>query len=302
MASIAGMMSKNKAKRIDRSERSFIYKMLAPTVAVLVFMSLFSLIFTVYYGFTNFYYIKKDQTDFIGLKNYIDLFKDPYFRNALWNTIKFTVLCTVGETLLGLVVAVFVNNLRHFRKTLRTTILLPYLLPPVTAALIWQIMLSNNYGIINTILTSLGLPVANWFYDTHTAMAVIIIIDIWQCMPFCFLLIYASLQSIPQQLYEAAKLDGANKFNEFLHITLPSVKGTIMLCLMLRTIDSFRMFDKINILTGGGPANTTATFTQYIYTYGVKSLKFGFASSGAIIMAIMVLVLSSVYIKRTMKF
>lgn len=275
--------------------------MVSPTVLVLLFMSAFSIVFTLYYSFTNYYYISRAPLKYVGLKNYLTLFKDQYFVGALLNTVRFTLWCTVLETVFGLLIAVFVNSLRRGRNLVRTLILIPYLLPPVTAALIWQIMLSSNYGIINQLLRAVSLPTFNWFFDVRTAMPVIIAIDVWQCTPFCFLLLYASLQSIPMEQYEAAKIDGAGKIQEFFHITVPSLQSTIVLCLLLRTIDSFRMFDKINILTSGGPANTTATITQYIFTYGVKSLKFGFASAGAIVMAILVLILSSFYIKRSVK-
>ena len=273
----------------------------SPTFVILTVLSIYPFVYTLYYSLTNFYYISKDGLDFVGLKNYADLVRNPYFIRAVINTIKFTVACTLLETVAGVAVAVYVNGLRHFKKTMRTILLLPNLLPPVTAALIWKIMLSNNYGIINEFLRFMHIPVFNWFFDTRTAMPVIILIDVWQCMPFVFLLIYASLQTVPQTLYEAAKIDGANKWHEFRYITMPCISGAVVLCLLLRTIDSFRMFDKINILTGGGPANTTATITQFIYTYGIKSLKFGYGSAGAGVMAAIVLLLSIQYIKKSMK-
>lgn len=273
----------------------------SPTFVILTVLSIYPFVYTLYYSLTNFYYISKDGLDFVGLKNYADLVRNPYFIRAVINTIKFTVACTLLETVAGIAVAVYVNGLRHFKKTMRTILLLPNLLPPVTAALIWKIMLSNNYGIINEFLRFMHIPVFNWFFDTRTAMPVIILIDVWQCMPFVFLLIYASLQTVPQTLYEAAKIDGANKWHEFRYITMPCISGAVVLCLLLRTIDSFRMFDKINILTGGGPANTTATITQFIYTYGIKSLKFGYGSAGAVVMAAIVLLLSIQYIKKSMK-
>jgi len=283
------------------SDRWFAPKMVSPTVLVLLLMSAFSIASTLYYSFTNYYYISRAPLKYIGFKNYLSLFKDNYFRSALVNTIKFTLWCTVLETICGIGVAVFVNSLKKSRQLVRVLLLIPYLLPPITAALIWQVMLSSNYGIVNQVISSFGLTAYNWFFDVRTAMPVIIAIDVWQCTPFCFLLLDASLQSIPTEQYEAARIDGAGKLQEFAHVTLPSLRNTITLCLLLRTIDSFRMFDKINILTGGGPANTTATITQYIYNYGVKSLKFGFASAGAIVMALLVLILSSFYIKRAMK-
>lgn len=273
----------------------------SPTFVILTVLSIYPFVYTLYYSLTNFYYISKDGLDFVGLKNYADLVRNPYFIRAVINTIKFTVACTLLETVAGVAVAVYVNGLRHFKKTMRTILLLPNLLPPVTAALIWKIMLSNNYGIINEFLRFMHIPVFNWFFDTRTAMPVIILIDVWQCMPFVFLLIYASLQTVPQTLYEAAKIDGANKWHEFRYITMPCISGAVVLCLLLRTIDSFRMFDKINILTGGGPANTTATITQFIYIYGIKSLKFGYGSAGAVVMAAIVLLLSIQYIKKSMK-
>ena len=283
------------------SRKTFAILMESPTFVILTVLSIYPFVYTLYYSLTNFYYISKDGLDFVGLKNYADLVRNPYFIRAVINTIKFTVACTLLETVAGVAVAVYVNGLRHFKKTMRTILLLPNLLPPVTAALIWKIMLSNNYGIINEFLRFMHIPVFNWFFDTRTAMPVIILIDVWQCMPFVFLLIYASLQTVPQTLYEAAKIDGANKWHEFRYITMPCISGAVVLCILLRTIDSFRMFDKINILTGGGPANTTATITQFIYTYGIKSLKFGYGSAGAVVMAAIVLLLSIQYIKKSMK-
>ena len=283
------------------SRKTFAILMESPTFVILTVLSIYPFVYTLYYSLTNFYYISKDGLDFVGLKNYADLVRNPYFIRAVINTIKFAVACTLLETVAGVAVAVYVNGLRHFKKTMRTILLLPNLLPPVTAALIWKIMLSNNYGIINEFLRFMHIPVFNWFFDTRTAMPVIILIDVWQCMPFVFLLIYASLQTVPQTLYEAAKIDGANKWHEFRYITMPCISGAVVLCLLLRTIDSFRMFDKINILTGGGPANTTATITQFIYTYGIKSLKFGYGSAGAVVMAAIVLLLSIQYIKKSMK-
>ena len=126
-------------------------------------------------------------------------------------------------------------------------------------------------------------------------------IDVWQNVPFAFLLIYAHLQGVPESQYQAASIDGAGALQRFRHIMLPNIGGGIALCAMLRTIDTFRLFEKVNILTGGGPANTTTTITQFMYTYGIKSLKFGLASACAIVMTVFVLIMSSIYMKKAMK-
>ena len=159
-------------------------------------------------------------------------------------------------------------------------------------------MLSPNYGIVNQVLQALHLPVFNWFSDIRTAFGMLVLIDVWQSAPFVFLLLYAALQSVPQGQYEAARIDGANSLKILFYVTIPNIKNSLALCALLRTIDSFRLFDKVNLLTGGGPANSTSTITQYLYNYGIKSLDFGFGSAGAIVMTILVLILSSVYIKR----
>ena len=271
------------------------------TLINLLVMTAYPLIFTFVYSFTDYNYLKgTENASFVLFDNYVSLFKNGYFQQAVWNTIKFTILAVVLEMALGLLNAVFVNSLKRGQKIMRTLLLLPYLLPAVTVALSWRMMLSANYGIINQFLKGLGLPVFNWFMDTKTAFGTILLIDVWQNVPFVFLLLYASLQSVSENQYEAARIDGAGFFQQFWYITLPNIKGSLALCALLRTIDTFRLFEKVNVLTGGGPAGTTTTITQFLYTYGIKSLDFGFGSAGAIVMTLLVLILSSFYIKRAM--
>ena len=148
---------------------------------------------------------------------------------------------------------------------------------------------------------SLHLPVFNWFMDTRTAFGAILLIDVWQNVPFVFLLLYASLQSVSESQYEAARIDGAGVIQQFWYVTIPNIKNGLALCALLRTIDTFRLFEKVNILTGGGPAGTTSTITQFLYNYGIRNLKFGFGSAGAIVMTLLVLILASAYIKRAIK-
>lgn len=274
--------------------------MTAPTIVFLLVMTVYPVLFTIYYSFTDYNYLKGTHP-FSGLANYTALFQNMYFRQAVSNTVKFTVIAVGLEVVLGLLTALFVKSLKRGQKVVRTLLLLPYLLPAVTVALIWRMMLSPNYGIITDVFTALGLPVYNWFYDGKTAFGTLLVIDVWQNVPFAFLLIYAHLQGVPESQYQAASIDGAGALQRFRHITLPNIGGGIALCAMLRTIDTFRLFEKVNILTGGGPANTTTTITQFMYTYGIKSLKFGLASACAIVMTVFVLIMSSIYMKKAMK-
>ena len=297
-------MKRNEIAKLNSAQAAtnrFGIGMLTPTLIVLLVMTAYPLIFTFVYSFTDYNYLKgTENASFVLFDNYVSLFKNGYFQQAVWNTIKFTILAVVLEMALGLLIAVFVNSLKRGQKIMRTLLLLPYLRPAVTVALSWRMMLSANYGIINQFLKGLGLPVFNWFMDTKTAFGTILLIDVWQNVPFVFLLLYASLQSVSENQYEAARIDGAGFFQQFWYITLPNIKGSLALCALLRTIDTFRLFEKVNVLTGGGPAGTTTTITQFLYTYGIKSLDFGFGSAGAIVMTLLVLILSSFYIKRAM--
>lgn len=265
---------------------------------VLTVLSIFPLCFVIYYSLTDYYYLTTVPPKFVGLENYIKIFKDQYFVQALWNTLRFTILAVISEVILGLAVATLINSIKRHQKLIRTTTLLPTLLPPVTVALIWQIMFSNNYGLLNNLLESVGLAPVNWLMDVNTAFYAILVIDIWQYTPFAFLLLYAALQSVPQGQYEAAALDGAGAWKRFIYVTIPNISTNVIMVVLLRVIDTFRLFDKVNILTKGGPSNSTATITQYIYQYGVKMLKVGYGSSASIIMTILVLILAFGYIKK----
>lgn len=275
--------------------------MISPTVLIMLIMTAYPLVFTLIYGFTDLNLMKRNNVNFIGIENYAKLLKNRYFIQSVFNTIKFTVCSVVFEVFFGFILAVYVNSLRRFQKMMRLLILLPYLLPAVTVALSWRMMLSPNYGIVNQVLEALHLPVHNWFADIKTAFPMLVLIDVWQNTPFVFLLLYAALQSVPQSQYEAAKIDGANGLQQVIYVTIPNIAGNLALCALMRTIDTFRLFEKVNLLTGGGPANSTSTITQYLYNFGIKSFKFGFGSAGAILMTIIVLILSSFYIKRTIK-
>lgn len=291
----------NKKWKFDE-DKAFPHIMLEPTIIVMLVMTVYPIVFTIYYSFTDYNLLKaaKKGYNFIAFDNFTKLFQNAVFRTAILNTVKFTIFAVLAETLIGLLIAVFINGLHSGQKVMRTLLLLPYLLPTVTVALAWRMLLSSNYGPINQWLVNLGfggMANYNWFYHMETAFWTVWVIDVWQNVPFVFLLLYASLQGVPEQQYEAAELDGANMFQRFFYVTLPNIRSSIFLCLLLRTIDTFRLFDKVNILTQGGPVNTTTTITQYLYAFGIKTLNFGFGSAGALVMTILVLLLAIPYIR-----
>lgn len=283
------------------SKRRFQAAMLAPVIVLLIGLTVFPFIYTVTNSFTDYYYLAAESKQFVGLSNYIKVLNDDLFQRAVWNTVKFMLLAVSIETALGLGIALLVESMKRGLRLLRVTLLLPSLLPPVTVALVWQMMLSNHNGIINHMLSIFGMGPFNFLMDIGLAFNAILLIDIWQWTPFAFLLLYAALQAIPRSQYEAARVDGAGGWKIFAHITLPHLWPGLLLVVLLRTIDTFRLFDKVNILTGGGPANSTTTVTQYIYRHGVYNLQFGYSAAASIIMVLLVLAFSIAYILRSIR-
>lgn len=276
------------------SKQTFVYWMIFPSIIFLLLMTVFPVFYTIFYSFTDYYYLSTSAQNFIGFKNYFQALTDASFLNSVWVTIKFMFLAVSLETLFGLVLALFLNYYQTRRASaIRTIFLLPSLLPPVTVALMWQMMLSNQDGIINQVIESLGFGKIHWLVDPSIALYSILLIDIWQWTPFAFLLLYATLQTIPKEQYEASRLDGANSWQTFFYIVLPNISQGIFLVVLLRTIDTFRLFDKVNILTKGGPANSTSTITQYVYKNGIENLQIGFSSAVTILMILLVIFFSS---------
>lgn len=180
-------MKKRKNNNAEAQVKRFSIGMASPAIIVLAIMTAYPLIFTLVYSFSDYNLLKamSQGVEATGLKNYIDLLSDSYFQQSVWNTVKFTILTVIFEMLVGFAMALFVNSLRKGQKAMRTLLLLPYLLPTVTVAMIWRMMLSPNYGIVNQVMESLHLPVYNWFSDIHTAFGMLVLIHrILRLQPF----------------------------------------------------------------------------------------------------------------------
>lgn len=265
--------------------------MLMPALLLLALLSVFPLVYTLYQSFQDFYLLKPRSTHYIGWANYLQAVTDPYFGQSLGNTLIFMFSSTLGEILIGLLLALAFASVKKGHKALRFLILLPNLLPPVTAILVWQNLLSYQ-GVVNRMLHLIGQESYNWLGQPGAAMGSLVFIDLWQWSPFCFLMIYTALLAIPKSQYEAADLEGAQGWLRFRYIQWPHIRPTIGLLILLRSIDSFRLFDKVNILTKGGPANTTATISQFIFQKGIENMHLGYAAAVSVIMTILVLGLS----------
>ena len=236
--------------------------------------------------------------EWVGLKNYGDALGTPAFRLACRNTLRFLLCCMPPLLILSLLIGVFLQQERALGQQLKNAFLFPMAIPVASVALVWQALFHQN-GLINGLCVRFGASPVNWM-NSPAAFWVLVGSYLWKNLGYDIVLWMAGLSGIPEPLYEAARIDGAGALQQFWYVTVPNIKNSLALCALLRTIDTFRLFEKVNVLTGGGPANTTSTITQYLYNYGIKSLDFGFGSAGAIVMTVLVLILSSLYIKRAM--
>jgi multiple sugar transport system permease protein len=228
---------------------------------------------------------------FVGFDNYTRLIADARFWNALANTVYFSAVSVALEVLLGLLIALLLARAFRGRALLYSIILLPWAIPTVVSARLWEWLYNADYGVLNYLL---GTHV-NWLGSPGWALHAAILMDVWKATPFVALLLIAGLQTIPRELYQAAALDGAGAWTTFRRITLPLLVPLLLVVLVFRTIDAFRVFDAIYVLTGGGPANSTETVSIYAYKVLFQALEFGYGSAVAVSVLAVVALLTAVY-------
>jgi multiple sugar transport system permease protein len=251
------------------------------------------------YGLANGLQKTLIQPNFIGFDHYKTFLTQDRFWSSLWNTTLFTVISVFIELVLGLAIALLINRQFRGRGLVRASVLVPWAIPTVVSALLWKFLFDGQNGIMAKFFELIGLiPNMGELLTTKTgSMFAVIFADVWKTTPFMTLLLLAGLQTIPSSLYEAARVDGASKVQQFFYITLPLLKSTIMVTLLFRTLDAFRVFDLIYVLTGGGPANATETISIYAYKTMFAQMNFGAGSALSVIVFICVAIISILYIR-----
>jgi multiple sugar transport system permease protein len=243
---------------------------------------------------------------FIFLENYEQILKDPLFYKTLWNSLCLTVGGVGIEFVLGLAVALFLYEDIKMKRFVKTAVIIPMMMAPILAGLIWKMLTDNEFGLFNHTLRLLHLPTINWIGEERWVLPTIILADVWQNTSFVILVLLAGLQAIPVEQFEAADVDGANKWQMLTHVVLPWLKPLILIVLLFRVLFIFRTFDMIYMLVGsaGGIANTAMVFGIYLYHSAFQLFNFGVASSLSIIMLIITAMLSitfTVMLYRTLK-
>jgi multiple sugar transport system permease protein len=253
-------------------------KFVAPAVILLGLVTVYPLLSVLYLSLQRRLLIF-GIADFRGLDNYRFLLTDDRFWNALGNTVYFTAVSVTLELLLGLAVALLLNRSFRFKGMVTAVVLVPWAVPTVVSARMWEWIYNSEFGILNYIL---GVKI-NWLGSPFWAMHAAILMEVWKTTPFVVILLLAGLKVIPRELYQAGRIDGAGTWQLFRRITLPLLLPVVLVALIFRTLDAFRIFDSLYVLTGGGPANTTETLSIYAYKVLFQTLQFGYGSTLSVV-------------------
>lgn len=278
----------------------FFYLILAPSVFLMAWLTLYPVIEVIGLSLFKYNYIS-DVKIFVGLSNFVYLVKERLFQEAFRNTVVFSLSVTFIEVTLGIFLALLFEG--HFagKKTFMTLTIFPMMISTMVVCAVWKTLYHFDIGLLNTVIKQMGGEPVGWLIKENMALFSIIIVDVWQWTPFSFILIQAALSSISQETYEAARIDGARYIQILFRITLPIISGQIMLLIMLRTIDTFKLFGKVYAMTQGGPGNATETVSTYIYREGFSYFNLGKASTASLLTLLMVAGISLIYIKRILK-
>jgi ABC-type sugar transport system permease subunit len=297
-ASIAARKLDHKGARQARLVRSMSpYIMISPSLVLMAFLILLPLIRGIYMSFTEVDIMKQGQMHFVGLANYAELLKDPIFHVTLRNTAVWTLGVVFFQYFIGLFIALLLNEPIPLRGLFRGLVLVPWVVPSVVAALVWRWIYVPDYGILNHILRSLGIidQPLQWLSDTRLAMPAVIAVGVWKWVPFMAVVLLSGLQSIPQELYDAAEVDGANPLQRFWHITMPHLRYLSGVVTMLSVIWTFNHFDIVYVMTKGGPSNSTHLLSTYAYLSAFSYIDFGYASVLSVFMLVVLLFFAVIY-------
>jgi len=270
---------------------------LVPTFALLLFMIIFPLIWSFYLSFTEYNAVSEKPPVFIGVRNFAHILSDPEVWTRFIITGKFVALAVLIEFVFGFVLALLLNREFRGKGILTTLYLLPMMFSPVVIGKFFAFILDTNWGILNYVLGTLfGMPKIAWTTSYEWALYSLVITDVWIWTPFMLLLTLAGLSTVPRYLYEAAEVDRASSWFKFRYITLPHIFPLLILALLFRTMDAFRFFDIVYVLTGGGPGYSTQILPYYIYKLAFQYWHTGESCALAYIFLVIIIALSNIYV------
>jgi multiple sugar transport system permease protein len=280
--------------------RKVSYAMISPAFVILLLLAIGPLAFMIYNAFRQWNLTIPGPSKFIGVQNFIALFKDARFWNAFSNTIILMIAGIIIQGLLGLFIAMLLKDRFKFRNVIIALLLTPILISPTVVGFNWKLLFDYQYGPINYFLSLIGIQGPIWLASTKFwAMVSILIVDTWQWTPLVALILLAGLDGIPNEIYEAANVDGANQRRVFFKLTLPLLKPMFVIIILLRIIFIFKIYDSIVILTQGGPGIFTESLSLLTYNIGIKYTNVGYAMALGILQVIFMIIVANIFLKLT---
>lgn len=282
------------------AKNRFYYAILFPAFAVIVFLTVYPVVQVVANSFYRYNFLS-DEKIFIGLRNFISIIKDDIFQTSFVNTIIFSFVGTLLEVGLGFFLALLFYGKFFGRRAAMIIVIFPMMISTMVVCSVWRTLYQFDIGLLNYLLKAVGLGPVGWLNDPHLALFSVILVDIWQWTPFAFIVLQAGLLSIQREVFEAASIDGAGYVRTVRSVVVPILWSQIVLVVLLRTIDTFRVFSKVYALTGGGPGNATETVSFFIYREGFVYFNLGRASTGSMYTLVVIALIAIVYIRQIMK-
>lgn len=278
-------------------KKSTAWLMLIPATVVIAFVLFYPVISTILISFEERNLFRPTLSHFVGLRNYLDIFKNPEFWHAAWITAYFTVVSVFAEFVIGLFTAILLNQDFKLRGFLRVLVVMPWAIPTVANGVLWQWIFDSNYGALNGLLYQMGIiqEYVNWLGKPFMALNMVIIADVWKNCWFFTIVLLGALQTIPKSYYDSAEVDGAGFWSRLLNVTLPLLRPAIAVSLVLRTSEAFKVFDIIYIMTKGGPANGTQVLSYYVYHTSFEALRLGDGAALSVVIAVIILAIAVFY-------
>jgi len=283
---------------IEKRETRDAWIMMFPSILILSMIAVFPVLRTFWLSLHEMVLTDPGSGfPFVGLRNYASLLQDTRSWDAVFFTFRFTTVTVSLELIFGFAAALLMNQTFRGRGFVRAAILVPWAIPTSVSAMMWTFIFNDQFGMFNDVLFRLRIidQYRAWLATPQDTFMALVITDVWKTTPFVALIILAGLQLIPQQLYEAAKIDGANAFQRFFHVTLPNIRSTVLVALLFRSMEAFRVFDLVAVMTGG--AHRTESVALYAYNIKMRFLDFGYGSAMAVFIFMIIFIMSLIYMR-----
>jgi multiple sugar transport system permease protein len=296
--SVAIQAGQGQAETRIRADRQnlVVFMFVGPALLYLLAFAIYPLIYSLRLSFTDLTAADGTGT-WIGLRNYHDLLLDSQFWNAAMNSAIMLIATVSLQLVLGTILALFFNLQLKGSWIVRGILVLPMLITPIVVGVMWRALLNPDWGLVNWAIAGVGLTPPNWLGSTEWAMRTLILVDTWQWTPFVFIIVFARLQSLPQEVFEAAQVDGSGYFATLWHVTLPLLAPALLFAAIFRAVDGFRSFDLIYGLSYGGPARTTTTLAFFSFQNGFQFQNYGYAAAVAYMMLLILMIGTTVLLR-----